>query len=168
MREPRPHRRPLSADEAAGALRKDVKAGRRDAEAVEAVLGAAGHRVARRREGPAGLTRREVEVLTLLAQGMSSKETARRLVISPKTVANHVEHIYAKIGASNRGDGEPVRDAARTAPRGAVRARRRAHAVCIASALRAIVSATARRSSLGLNWTYSVPAWTIGTWPGGR
>ena len=102
MREPRPHRRPLSADEAAGALRKDVKAGRRDAEAVEAVLGAAGHRVARRREGPAGLTRREVEVLTLLAQGMSSKETARRLVISPKTVANHVEHIYAKIGASNR------------------------------------------------------------------
>ena len=102
MREPRPHRPPRSADEAAGALRADVKAGRRDVEAVEAVLGAAGHRVARRREGPAGLTRREVEVLTLLAQGMSSKEAARRLVISPKTVANHVEHIYAKIGASNR------------------------------------------------------------------
>jgi DNA-binding CsgD family transcriptional regulator len=58
--------------------------------------------VARRREGPAGLTAREVEVLRLLAQGMSNKETARRLVISPKTVANHVEHIYAKIGASSR------------------------------------------------------------------
>jgi HD-GYP domain-containing protein (c-di-GMP phosphodiesterase class II) len=102
MREPRPHRPPRSADEAAAELRADVKAGRRDAEAVEAVLGAAGHRVARRREGPAGLTAREVEVLRLLAQGMSNKETARRLVISPKTVANHVEHIYAKIGASSR------------------------------------------------------------------
>jgi HD-GYP domain-containing protein (c-di-GMP phosphodiesterase class II) len=102
MREPRPHRPPRSADEAAAALRADVKAGRRDAEAVEAVLGAAGHRVTRRREGPAGLTAREVEVLTLLAQGLSNKETARRLVISPKTVANHIEHIYAKIGASTR------------------------------------------------------------------
>ena len=44
------------ADEAAAELRADVKAGRLDAEAVEAVLGAAGHRVPRRREGPAGLT----------------------------------------------------------------------------------------------------------------
>jgi HD-GYP domain-containing protein (c-di-GMP phosphodiesterase class II) len=102
MREPRPYRPPRSADEAAATLRADVRAGRRDAEAVAAVLGAAGHRVARRREGPAGLTPREVEVLTLLAQGMSNKETARRLVISPKTVANHIEHIYAKIGASTR------------------------------------------------------------------
>jgi HD-GYP domain-containing protein (c-di-GMP phosphodiesterase class II) len=102
MRERRPHRPPRSADEAAAALRADVKAGRRDAEAVEAVLGAAGHRVARRREGPAGLTAREVEVLTLLAQGLSNKQMARRLVISPKTVANHIEHIYAKIGASTR------------------------------------------------------------------
>jgi HD-GYP domain-containing protein (c-di-GMP phosphodiesterase class II) len=102
MREPRPHRPPRPAGEAAGELRAEVKAGRLDAEAVEAVLGAAGHRVSRRREGPAGLTPREVEVLRLLAQGMSNKETARRLVISPKTVANHVEHIYAKIGASTR------------------------------------------------------------------
>ncbi|MGZ4276962.1 MAG: response regulator transcription factor, partial [Solirubrobacteraceae bacterium] len=59
-------------------------------------------RAARRREGPAGLTRREVEVLGLLARGLSNKEIAGRLVISPKTVANHVEHIYAKIGASTR------------------------------------------------------------------
>jgi DNA-binding CsgD family transcriptional regulator len=102
MREPRPHRPARSAGEAAVELRAEVKAGRLDAEAVEAVLGAAGHRVSRRREGPAGLTAREVEVLRLLAQGMSNKETARRLVISPKTVANHVEHIYAKIGASTR------------------------------------------------------------------
>jgi HD-GYP domain-containing protein (c-di-GMP phosphodiesterase class II) len=102
MREPRPHRPPRSADEAAAELRAEVKAGRLDTEAVEAVLGAAGHRASRRREGPAGLTAREVEVLRLLARGMSNKATAQHLVISPKTVANHIEHIYAKIGASSR------------------------------------------------------------------
>jgi HD-GYP domain-containing protein (c-di-GMP phosphodiesterase class II) len=102
MREPRPHRPARSPDDAAAELRAEVKAGRLDAEAVEAVLGAAGHRVLRRREGPAGLTQREVEVLQLLARGLPNKEIAERLVISPKTVANHVEHIYAKIGASSR------------------------------------------------------------------
>jgi len=102
MREPRPHRPERSAGEAALELRAEVRAGRLDAEAVEAVLGAAGHRVLRRREGPAGLTQREVEVLQLLARGLPNKEIAERLVISPKTVANHVEHIYAKIGASSR------------------------------------------------------------------
>jgi HD-GYP domain-containing protein (c-di-GMP phosphodiesterase class II) len=102
MREPRPHRPARLADEAAAELRGEVKAGRLDGEAVEAVLGVSGHRVMRRREGPAGLTTREVEVLRLLARGMPNKEIAERLVISPKTVANHVEHIYAKIDTSNR------------------------------------------------------------------
>jgi len=102
MREPRPHRPERSADEAAAELRAEARAGRLDADAFEAVLGAAGHRVLRRREGPAGLTQREVEVLQLLARGLPNKEIAERLVISPKTVANHVEHIYAKIGASTR------------------------------------------------------------------
>ena len=41
-------------------------------------------------------------MLGLLARGLSNKEIAARLVISPKTVGNHVEHIYAKIGASTR------------------------------------------------------------------
>jgi HD-GYP domain-containing protein (c-di-GMP phosphodiesterase class II) len=102
MREPRPYRPERSAAEAAAELRADVKAGRYDVDAVEAVLRAAGHRVPRRREGPAGLTPREVEVLTLLARGLSNKQIAQRLVISPKTVANHAEHIYAKINASTR------------------------------------------------------------------
>ena len=102
MREPRPHRPARSADEAAAELRADVKAGRRDADAVEAILGAAGHRVSRRHEGPAGLTSREVEVLRLLARGLSNKAIAERLVISPKTVGNHAEHIYSKIDASTR------------------------------------------------------------------
>jgi len=102
MREPRPHRPALAAAEAAAALRADVKEGRYDAAAAEAVLGAAGHRVARRREGPAGLTPREVEVLRLLARGLSNKEIAARLSITPKTVGNHAEHIYAKIDAPSR------------------------------------------------------------------
>ncbi len=102
MREPRPHRPARSPQEAAAELRAEVRAGRHDGEVVEAVLGAAGHRVARRREGPAGLTPREVEVLRLLARGLPNKLIADRLVISPKTVANHIEHIYAKIGTPNR------------------------------------------------------------------
>ena len=102
MREPRPYRGARSADDAAAELRAEIRAGRLDSEVVEAVLAAAGHRVVRRREGPAGLTPREVEVLRLLARGMSNREIADRLVISPKTVGNHVEHIYGKIGAPTR------------------------------------------------------------------
>ena len=102
MREPRPHRPELPPEHAAAELRSEVRAGRLDAEAADAVLGAIGHRVPRRREGPAGLTAREVEVLRLVAQGLSNKEIGARLVISPKTAGNHVEHIYAKIGASSR------------------------------------------------------------------
>jgi HD-GYP domain-containing protein (c-di-GMP phosphodiesterase class II) len=102
MLEPGPHRPPRSADEAAAELRADVNAGRLDADAAEAVLGAAGHRVARRREHPAGLTHREVEILRLLARGLSNKDIGRRLVISPKTVGKHIEHIYSKTGASSR------------------------------------------------------------------
>ena len=102
MCEPRPYRAARDRDDAAAELRAEVKAGRLDADAVEAVLGAAGHRVARRREGPAGLTPREIEVLRLLARGLSNKQIAASLVIAPKTVGNHVEHIYAKTGASNR------------------------------------------------------------------
>ena len=102
MREPRPHRAALAPEEAVAALRSEVKAGRLEAQAADAVLGVVGHRVPRRREGPAGLTAREVEVLRLLAQGLSNKDIGARLVISPKTAGNHVEHIYSKIGASSR------------------------------------------------------------------
>ncbi|HEX4864523.1 MAG TPA: HD domain-containing phosphohydrolase [Acidimicrobiales bacterium] len=102
MCEPRPHRAALEPDVAAKQLRAEVKAGKMDSDAVESVLGAAGHRAALRREGPGGLTAREVDVLRLVSRGLSSKEIAARLVISPKTARNHIEHIYAKIGVSNR------------------------------------------------------------------
>ena len=102
LTEPRSYRPAFEPDAAATELRREVTAGRLDPDAVEAVLGAAGHRVRRRREGPDGLTSREVEVLVLLAQGCPNKEIAARLVVSPKTVGTHVEHIYSKIGCSTR------------------------------------------------------------------
>jgi len=51
---------------------------------------------------PAGLSARELEILRLLAMGKSNKEIAQLLVISVNTVANHVAHVLAKTGASNR------------------------------------------------------------------
>jgi HD-GYP domain-containing protein (c-di-GMP phosphodiesterase class II)/DNA-binding CsgD family transcriptional regulator len=102
MREPRPHRPPLSAEEAAAELQADARDGKLDAAAVAAVLAAAGHSVGRRREWPAGLTTREVDVLRLVARGLSSKQIATELVITPKTARNHIEHIYTKIDASSR------------------------------------------------------------------
>jgi HD-GYP domain-containing protein (c-di-GMP phosphodiesterase class II) len=102
MQEPRPHRAARSAGESAGELRADVRSGRLDRDAVEAVLSTAGHQVRRRAGGVAGLTAREVEVLRLAARGLPTREIAQRLVMSPKTASNHIEHIYAKIGATNR------------------------------------------------------------------
>ena len=103
MIQPRPHRKALDPDDAARQLRREVTGGGIDPGAADAVLVAAGHTPSRARAGgPAGLTSRESEVLCLLAQGQPNKAIARHLGISPKTVGNHVEHIYTKLGVSNR------------------------------------------------------------------
>lgn len=102
MTEPRPHREPLAGEAAAAELRAEAGAGRLCGDAVAMVLKAAGHRAPARRGWPGGLTAREVEVLALLARGHSNKTIARKLVVSPRTVSSHVEHIYAKIGVSSR------------------------------------------------------------------
>jgi HD-GYP domain-containing protein (c-di-GMP phosphodiesterase class II) len=102
MTEPRSHRPALTGKQAASELRADVRAGRLDADAVDAVLGAAGQPGGKRRSGPAGLTPREIEVLTLIARGAATRQVARQLSITPKTAETHIERIYAKIGASTR------------------------------------------------------------------
>jgi DNA-binding NarL/FixJ family response regulator len=51
---------------------------------------------------PSDLTKRELEVLGLLSEGLSQKEIAAELVISPKTVAAHVQHILGKLGVHSR------------------------------------------------------------------
>jgi DNA-binding NarL/FixJ family response regulator len=52
--------------------------------------------------GPANLTAREVEVLALLARGLSNREIGTRLFISANTAANHIRSILMKTGTANR------------------------------------------------------------------
>jgi HD-GYP domain-containing protein (c-di-GMP phosphodiesterase class II) len=101
MTEPRPHRDPLSPERAAQVLGEEASAGRLDADAVAAVLEAAGQR-APRLERPAGLTDREAEVVALLARGLQTKQVARALGISAKTADRHIQNAYRKIGVSSR------------------------------------------------------------------
>jgi HD-GYP domain-containing protein (c-di-GMP phosphodiesterase class II) len=102
LREPRPHRPAFGAAEAVTTIRDEVTAGRLDGDAVHAVLTAAGHRVGRRSTLPAGLTRREAEVVVLLARGMTNPEIAKQLSVSRKTVSSHLEHIFTKLGVTTR------------------------------------------------------------------
>lgn len=48
------------------------------------------------------LTRKELEVLQLCAEGLSNNEIAKKLIISEHTVKTHLEHIFIKMKVSNR------------------------------------------------------------------
>jgi HD-GYP domain-containing protein (c-di-GMP phosphodiesterase class II)/DNA-binding CsgD family transcriptional regulator len=101
MTEARPHREAHSRSEAAQALHAEVSDGRLDAEAVGAVVEAAG--LPRRRTSwPNDLTEREVEVLRQLARGISNREIADVLVLSPRTVQHHLASVYDKINLHTR------------------------------------------------------------------
>jgi DNA-binding NarL/FixJ family response regulator len=68
------------------------------AEATYERLGA--HRPAQ--ESPGGLTRRECQVLTLVADGHSNREIGKALYISDRTVGRHLTNIFHKIGVTSR------------------------------------------------------------------
>ena len=103
MTETRPYRAARSPEQAVEELKREVRAGRFDGEAVNAVLAAAGHPTREvRHERLAGLTEREIDVLRLVARGLSNRQIAGQLILSPKTVGNHLQNIYTKIDVSTR------------------------------------------------------------------
>jgi len=117
--EARPHRAALAPTSAAADLEAQVRAGRLDADAVHAVLAAAGQRGPARGPGgpgeprgpggpgaravlPGGLSPREAQVLGLLARGRTTRQIAAELGITPKTAGHHISHIYTKLDVSTR------------------------------------------------------------------
>lgn len=103
LAEDRPHRPKRSLEQAAAVLKEEVRAGRLDGRAADAVCAAAGARSGRLRgELPLGLSDREAEVLALVARGLSNKEIGTTLFISARTAGNHIAHIYEKTGVNTR------------------------------------------------------------------
>jgi DNA-binding CsgD family transcriptional regulator len=80
----------LDLGEAAVYARQQIDAARRDPSPKA------------RRARPGGLSRREIEVLRLVADGRSAAEIATQLFISTRTAEHHIQNIYTKIGVSNR------------------------------------------------------------------
>ena len=58
--------------------------------------------VPQKAEPPLGLTPRQVDVLRLVAQGLTDKEVAAQLVVSPRTVQGHLRNIYDRLGVNSR------------------------------------------------------------------
>ena len=97
---------PDAAVDAARHARNELEAlgATREADAAAALMRSLG---AKGRAGPRGvglLTRREQEVLRLLGDGLSNREIAARLFISPKTAEHHVSRIYRKLGLKTRAE----------------------------------------------------------------
>ena len=103
MTQDRPYRAALAPPAAAREVEAAARSGRFDPECARAVIEAAGQQAAHIRSAwPGGLSEREVDVLRLVARGLSNRQVAAALFISPRTAEHHVQHIYAKIGASTR------------------------------------------------------------------
>ncbi len=80
----------LDLDAAATYAREQIELARR------ALIRQAHHTI------PSGLTRREVDVLRLIAEGKTTRDIAAQLFISSKTADNHIQHIYTKLAVTNR------------------------------------------------------------------
>jgi HD-GYP domain-containing protein (c-di-GMP phosphodiesterase class II)/DNA-binding CsgD family transcriptional regulator len=101
--EPRPHRPAAAPTAAATELQPEAQRGKFDPSVIDAFLAAVDQPASpMKRQWPAGLTDREVEVLLLAARGLSNRQIAQRLVVSAKTVDHHIQHVYTKIGVSTR------------------------------------------------------------------
>jgi HD-GYP domain-containing protein (c-di-GMP phosphodiesterase class II) len=103
----RADRAAFSPEHAAAELRHLAAQGVLEHRATQAVLGAAGHAEPKpptpsRPDNPAGLSRREVDVLRLASRGLTTQQIADKLFISAKTADHHIQHIYNKIGVSTR------------------------------------------------------------------
>lgn len=97
----RPWRSALTPAQATEELIVEVQAGRLDAQAVEAVGQTINLNLAvPHRSGD--LTRREQQVLALVAEGHTNARIAERLVVSPKTISRHLENVYRKLGVRSR------------------------------------------------------------------
>jgi len=97
----------LAPADAAAELRRLESAGVLETRASRAVLVASGHGEPgaprrKRPQNPGGLSPREVDVLRLAARGLTARQIADQLFISPKTTDHHIQHIYNKIGVSTR------------------------------------------------------------------
>ncbi|MFO0555048.1 MAG: LuxR C-terminal-related transcriptional regulator [Polyangiaceae bacterium] len=101
MGEPRAHRPALSQSRVESELATDVRTGRLDARAVDAVLGVRGAAPVAERPSRA-LSERELEVLRLVARGKTNKEIGLVLGISARTAQVHVAHVYDKLGVESR------------------------------------------------------------------
>jgi LuxR family maltose regulon positive regulatory protein len=81
----------------------ELGAGGEAARARELLVGLGAPPVARRpAPGEQLLTTRELEVLRLVAEGLTDREIAARLVLSRHTVHRHLQNAYAKLGCSSR------------------------------------------------------------------
>lgn len=100
LRSMRPWREAMTQDAARATLEAEASAGRFDADVVRAVSGAAPPAA----EGAERilLTEREIEVFRRISLGLTNKEVARDLAISPSTVRTHVEHVFRKLGCNTR------------------------------------------------------------------
>src|ERR1700759_4969699 len=87
---------PPGPPSAAGGQMDDRKVSRPDGEGP--ALSSAGNGAGE----PHGLSAREVEVMSLIADGHTNGEIAARLFLAEKTVKNHVNRIYSKLGAASR------------------------------------------------------------------
>jgi HD-GYP domain-containing protein (c-di-GMP phosphodiesterase class II) len=103
MTQPRPYRPAISLDHACRDIERQSRASKFDPQVARAVTAAAHGTSDRfRRTMPAGLSDRQIEVLRLIAEGLTNRQIAERLVVSPRTAEHHVQDIYLKIGTSSR------------------------------------------------------------------